>query len=100
MRNGPLAAAGGVPNDVAPGLCFRYVLAMTENVESMMLDILKRIQADLSDVKVRLERVETAQRKQTRDGAALLVMMRGTVGVFDERMSSLEEDVRLIRERD
>ncbi|MEZ5842411.1 MAG: hypothetical protein R3D27_01595 [Hyphomicrobiaceae bacterium] len=66
----------------------------------MMLDILKRIQIDLSDVKARLERVETAQRKQGRDSAALLVMMRGTVGVFDERMSTLEDEVRLIRERE
>ncbi|MGE3918858.1 MAG: hypothetical protein AB7F78_24490 [Hyphomicrobiaceae bacterium] len=87
----------------------------------MMLDILKRIQGDLAglesdvsglktdvsglttdmaDVKSRLERVETALRKQSRDSAALLVMMRGTVGVFNERVGNLKEGIRLIREHE
>lgn len=101
-------------NDVAPGRCFYYVLIMTENVQSMMLDTLKRIQTDLAglkvdgpalktdmeDVKARLDRIEVVVRKQSRDSAALLVMMRGTVGDFDERVSNLEEEVRLIRERE
>lgn len=80
----------------------------------MMLDILKRIQADVSDVKVRvagiegrievldgrMERVETALKKQSRDSAAILVMMRSTVGAFDERVGKLEEEIRLIREHE
>ncbi len=80
----------------------------------MMLDLLKRIQADLAglkaevpvlktdmeDVKGRLERIETALKKQSRDSAALLVMMRGTVGLFNERVGSLEDEVRLIREQE
>lgn len=94
---------------------------MPENVQSAMLEILKRIQADLSVVKSdvaglktdmadvkgrlsgvegRLERLETAARKQGRDNAALLVMMRGTVGLFDERVSTLEEEVRLLKEHE
>jgi predicted nuclease with TOPRIM domain len=94
--------------------CFWYVPAMTDNnIQSAMLEILKRIQADVSDVKTRLgqvesrlgqvesrqERMEDMIKKHRRDSAAMLVMMRGTVGVFDERMSDLEEDVRLIKER-
>ena len=94
---------------------------MADNVQSMMLDILKRIQADVADVKGRvagledrmmgiegrmvviegrLERVETATRKQSRDSAAMLVMMRGVVGAFDERVVRLEDEVRLIREQE
>ncbi len=92
---------------------------MRENVQPVMLDILKRVQSDVSglkvdvsDVKSRVERIETRvegvesrldrleelTKKQERNGAAILVMMRGTVGVFDERLQHLEEDVRLIKE--
>jgi predicted nucleic acid-binding Zn-ribbon protein len=83
------------------------------NIQSAMLEILKRIQTDVSGLKTdvsglktefvelraRQERMEDMIKKHRRDSAAMLVMMRGTVGVFDERMSDLEEDVRLIKER-
>jgi hypothetical protein len=79
-----------------------------------MLEILKRIQADVSDVKGRLggveeqtgglvsrmDKLEALVRKQGRDSAAMLVMMRGTVGIYDERLKVIEEDVRLLMERD
>ena len=94
---------------------------MADNVQSMMLDILKRIQADVAGVKTdvaglktdmadvkgrlerleaRFERLETSSQKQSRDSAAMLVMMRATVGVFDDRVSSLENDVRMLLERE
>jgi hypothetical protein len=78
---------------------------MSENVQSAMLEILKRIQSDVSDVKVRLEKVETRLEKvedlakrQRRDSAAMLVMMRGTVGVFSERMDAIEIDIVAMKE--
>ena len=71
---------------------------MAENVQSAMLEILKRIQSDMADVKNRLERIEDVVGKQRRDGAAMLVMMRATVGAFDERMLRVEEDIRLIKD--
>ncbi len=61
------------------------------------MEILKRIQADVSDVKVRLtsveERltsVEKIVRRSRRDYAGMLVMMHATAGEFDERVSELE----------
>lgn len=93
---------------------------MTENVESAMFEILKRIQVDVGDVKGRLERVETrlghvetrlervetrlermevAAKRQRREGAAMLVMMRGAAGIFDERLEAIEDDVRALKER-
>lgn len=86
---------------------------MAENVQSAMFEILKRIQSDVSEVKQRLEsvegrlggvegrleRVESSVEKQRRDSAAMLVMMRGTVGVFDQRLLNVEEDIRLVKER-
>ena len=85
---------------------------MTENVETAMLEILKRIQADMSGVKAdmpgvkdrltgvegRMERLEALVRKQGRDSAAMMIMMRGTVGIFDDRLNVIEEDVRLLME--
>jgi predicted nucleic acid-binding Zn-ribbon protein len=92
---------------------------MSENAQSAMLEILKRIQSDVSglrsdvsglrsDVSVlksdipkvtsRLERVEDLVKRQRRDSAALLVMMRGTVGVFNERMDTLEVEMAALKE--
>jgi hypothetical protein len=78
-----------------------------DNVQSAMFEILKHIQADVSDVKAdgialkgRMDKLEALVRKQGRDSAAMLVMMRGTVGIYDERMKVIEEDVRLLMERD
>ena len=92
--------------------CFRYVLFMPDNVQSAMLEILKRIQADVSevkadvsslksdvaDLKVRMERVERLVKKQIRDNAGMLVMFRATVGEFNERVTDLEEDERRLKE--
>jgi hypothetical protein len=76
-----------------------------DNVQSAMLEILKNTQADVaglktdvSDVKSRVTRLDQVVRKQGRDSAAMLVMMRGTVGIYDERMKVIEEDVRRLIE--
>lgn len=44
-------------------------------------------------VETRFERVETLIRKQRRDSAGMLVMMRATAGDFDERVREVEERV-------
>jgi hypothetical protein len=87
-------------------VCLRYVPVMSDNVQSAMLEILKRIQSDLADVKDRVvgldgrvARLEDLALKQRRDSAAMLVMMRGTVGVFTERMDALENEVTALKER-
>jgi hypothetical protein len=72
---------------------------MLENVDNAMLDILKKIQADVSDVKGRMDKLEMLVKEQGRDSAAMLVMMRSTVGTYDERIKLIEEDVRLLMER-
>lgn len=78
---------------------------MTENVQSVMLEILKRIQSDVTDLKsgvanleTRVGRLEDLALKQRRDSAAMLVMMRGTIGVFNERMDAVEIDVMTLKE--
>ena len=106
---------------------------MPENVDSIVLDLLKSIQTSVASIDKRLERVEatvgrletrmagletrmgsletriggvetrigrletrmegleTVVRKQRRDNAGMLVMMKATAGDFDERVTMLEE---------
>ncbi len=85
---------------------------MSDNVQSTMLEILKKIQADIggvktdvsslkgdvSEIKGRLERIETTSRKQERNNAGLLVMMQATVGRFEERVTSLETEILRLKE--
>jgi hypothetical protein len=47
----------------------------------------------------RMTRMEDLMRKQRRDSAAMLVMMRGTVGDFDDRVSVLDLDMKLMKSR-
>jgi hypothetical protein len=68
---------------------------MVETPTDAMPQILIKIQDSISmlrsDLTGRLERIETLVRKQRREGAAMLVMMRATVSDFDERVSDVEE---------
>ncbi len=94
--------------------CLCYVLLMPDSVQSAMFDILRRIQSDITDMKSdmsevkgrmsalegRMEKLEVLVRRQGRDSAAMLVMFRGTVGIYDERMKVIGEDVRLLMEQE
>jgi hypothetical protein len=73
---------------------------MSENVQSAMFEILKKIQADIAAMDSRLARVEKIVLEQRTNGAAVLVMMRATVGAFDKRLIDVEEDVREILARE
>ena len=73
---------------------------MANNVEGVTLDILKSIQASIAklDERVlkldeRFDHLEAALRKDRRNVAGMLVMMRATAGDFDERVSEIEERV-------
>jgi hypothetical protein len=77
---------------------------MSENVETAMFEILKKIQGDLAAFRAemgqfqtktdqRFQQVEDALRKQRRDNAAMLIMARAVVGDFDERVTKVENRV-------
>ena len=73
---------------------------MTDNVEDATLQILTKIQDDVAafrrSVEERLDRVEDINRKQRRDSAGMLVMMRASAGDFDERVSEVEERLAVL----
>lgn len=76
---------------------------MSENVDDAVPRILMKIQDDIAafrrDVAERLDRLETIQKQERRNTAAMLVMMRGTAGVYEERLNQLEID-RIIKLED
>jgi DNA repair ATPase RecN len=76
---------------------------MSDDVQDAVFDILERIQADAADfrrsVEERLDRIEQLQRKQRRDAAGMLVMMRSTVTDLDARVSEVEERLLALEPR-
>ena len=73
---------------------------MTENVENAIFEILKSIQAKLSDhdrrfdqIDQRFERIDELIRKQRRDVAGILVIGKSTAGTFAEGLTAVEARV-------
>jgi hypothetical protein len=76
---------------------------MSENVDDAVPRILMKIQDDIAafrrDVTDRLDRIETVQKQERRNSAAMLVMMRGTAAVYEERLTQIEID-RIVKLED
>jgi hypothetical protein len=77
---------------------------MADNPTDAVHQILIMIQDNISSLRselgqfrlsteARFERMESLIRKQRRDAAGMLVMMRATASDFDERVSEVEERV-------
>lgn len=75
-----------------------------------MLEILSHIQSDvklrlqgvegrLEGVEGRLQLVGVELRKTRRESAGMMVLMRSAAGTFEERVTGLEEDMRMVKER-
>lgn len=76
---------------------------MSENVQTAMFEILKKIQVQLSEHDKRFDAVDTRfdelgdlVRKQRRDTAGLLVMAKSITGNFAEELAAIEERVRVL----
>lgn len=83
---------------------------MGENVDDAVPRILMKIQDDIAAfrrdvqgqfdrVTDRLDRIETVQKQERRNSAAMLVIMRGTAAVYEERLTQIEID-RIIKLED
>jgi hypothetical protein len=80
---------------------------MSENVQTAMFEVLKKIQADIAlfraevnerfgRVEARFEGLDDLVRKQRRDTAGLLVMAKAVTGDFAEQVAAIEERVRVL----
>ena len=76
---------------------------MSENVQTAMFEILKKLQADMvafrAEANTRFERLEDLVRKQRRDTAGLLVMAKSITGNFAEELAAVEERVAALEAR-
>ena len=74
---------------------------MADNVQDATSEILKGIQTSIADLRRdmtgRFEHLEDGIRKERRNSAGALVMMRATAGFFDERIRKLEDKVEAIQ---
>lgn len=77
---------------------------MADEPINIASDILIAIREDIStfrqSVELRLDRLEEINRKQRRDAAGMLVMMRATAGDFEERVTEVEERVAALEARE
>ncbi|MGA0596686.1 hypothetical protein [Enterovirga sp. CN4-39] len=68
---------------------------MAENIQDATFEILKNLQSTLvefrTEVNQRLDTLEAGMRKDRRNAAGMIVMMRATAGDFDQRVSEVEE---------
>ena len=79
---------------------------MPDNVDNITLDILKNIQASIAKLNERFDamierfdHLEAGLRKDRRNVAGMLVMMRATAGDFDQRVTEVEERVAALEGR-
>ena len=83
---------------------------MSDAPIDMILPVLKKIQQDIATMQLnittlqksvddRFDSVDAQFRKQRRDMAGMLVMMKSTAGHFDERVTSLESRVSALERR-
>lgn len=74
-----------------------------------MFEVLKSIQGSIVDLRAevvelratqdrRMEAMELVMRKQRRDMAGMLVVMKAAAGVFEERVSNLETRVTVLEQ--
>jgi len=94
--------------------CFCYVPFMADTPTDAVLPILVKIQESIAALRsefhselgsfrqsteTRLDGLETLIRKQRRDSAGMLVMMRAAASDFDERVSAVEERIAALEAR-
>ncbi len=69
---------------------------MPNDLDHVTLETLKAIQASLSKLTERFDRLEATLRKDRRNTNGMLVIMRATAGDFDERVTELEEHIAAV----
>lgn len=93
----------GTRATLAAARVYAMFSSMSENVQSAMFEILKKLQADMAsfrpETNERFERLEDLVRKQRRDTAGLLVMAKAVTGDFTEQVAAIEERVRVLEAR-
>ena len=76
---------------------------MSNDPKDFVLPILKKIQEEAAtsraESRAQFDELKEQMRKQRRDIAGILVMMKGAAGVFDERITTMERRVDALEQR-
>ena len=75
------------PTDAVP----QILMKMQESIAALRSEFRSELGQFRQSTETRFERIETLIRKQRRDAAGMLVMMRAAASDFDERVSEVEE---------
>jgi uncharacterized membrane-anchored protein YhcB (DUF1043 family) len=75
------------------GVVSHMFQCMANETDSAVLEILTKIQVDMSDMKQRLDSVERIVKAHRRDSAGMMVLMRAAAGDFEERMTHVEAEI-------
>jgi hypothetical protein len=69
----------------------QILIKIQESIVALRSDFRSELAQFRQSTETRLERLETLIRKQRRDAAGMLVMMRSVASDFDERVSDIEK---------
>lgn len=76
---------------------------MSSDLKDFVLPIQKKIQEEAStsraESRAQFDELKEQMRKQRRDIAGILVMMKEAAGIFDERMTTIEQRVGALEQR-
>ena len=80
-------------------LILPILIKIQEDAAAFRAELRAQFEAMKADVNARFDAVDVQFRRQRFDSAGMLVMMRGTVGQFDERVAALENRVAVLERR-
>jgi BMFP domain-containing protein YqiC len=77
------------PTDAVP----QILIKIQESIAALRSEVRSELGQFRQSTETRFDRLEALVRKQRRDAAGMLVMMRAAASDFDERVSEVEERV-------
>ncbi|MGJ5176705.1 hypothetical protein ACQR16_07170 [Bradyrhizobium oligotrophicum] len=80
------------PTDAVPLI----LMKIQESISALRSEFKSDLGQFKQSVETRFDRLEALVRKQRRDSAGMLVMMRAAASDFDERVSEVEERLRAL----
>jgi BMFP domain-containing protein YqiC len=83
------------PTDAVP----QILMKIQESISVLRSELRLELGQFRQSTETRLDRLEILVRKQRRDAAGMLVMMRAAASDFDERVSEVEERVAALESK-
>ena len=85
--------------DASTDLILPVLIKIQEDAAALRTEMRAQFETMKSNFSARFDAVDVQLRKQRRDSAGMLVIMRGAAGQFDERFAALENRVAALERR-